>query len=62
MNKAELDKLRTESKTLKNRLKQETEAPRTWQELSKKKDIDMLTYKNKVIDLAKEVQEEKEAH
>ena len=58
----ELQKLRTESKQLKHRLKNETESRKNWQDIAKKKDDDMNAFKQQIVSLAKEVDHEKRAH
>jgi Skp family chaperone for outer membrane proteins len=41
----ELNKLRAESKSLKQRLKQETDAKKQWQEISRKREEDLMSFK-----------------
>ena len=54
--------MRAESKALKQRLKMETEARKTWQDMSRKKDEDIQTMKQQLIQVTKEVESEKAAH
>jgi len=54
--------MRVESKQLKQRLKQETESRKQWQEISRKKEEDLSTYKHQLIKVTKEAEYEKEAH
>ena len=58
----ELHKLRGESKQLKSRLKNETETRKNWQDIAKKKDEDMSSFKQQLISLTREVESEKLAH
>lgn len=58
----ELNKLRNESRQLKQRLNKETESRKNWQEISRKKDEDLTLYKSQVAQLTKESEEEKSAH
>ena len=58
----ELNQMRAESKQLKQRLKMETEARKTWQEMSRKKDDDLAMMKNQLMKVTQEVESEKAAH
>ena len=58
----EINKLRAESKSLKMRLKQETEQKKNWMDISKKKDEDLASFKQQLIKVTKEVEVEKAAH
>ena len=54
--------MRAESKALKQRLKMETEARKTWQDMSRKKDEDIQTMKQQLMKVTQEVESEKAAH
>ena len=58
----ELNKMRAESKAMKQRLKMETEARKTWQDMSRKKDDDLNLYKQQLMQVTQEVENEKNAH
>ena len=58
----ELNKLRLESRQLKQRLNKEVESRKNWQDISRKKDEDLSIYKSQVAQLTKESEEEKNAH
>ena len=58
----ELNKLRAESKSMKQRLKQETDAKKNWQDISRKREEDLQAFKQQLITVTKEVDTEKAAH
>lgn len=43
-------------------MKNETESRKNWQDIAKKKDDDMSAFKQQIVSLAKEVEQEKSAH
>lgn len=58
----ELNKLRAESKSLKERLKNETESRKNWQAISKKKEMDLDVIKKQLIHTTREHEAERQAH
>ena len=58
----ELNRLRTESKSLKSRLKVEAESRKNWQEISRKKEQDLDVVKKQCIHVTRDHEVEKAAH
>ena len=58
----ELNKLRTDSRQLRQRLNKEVEARKKWQEISRTKDEDLSIFKSQVVKLTQEAESEKMAH
>ena len=58
----DLIKLRAESKSLKQKLKYETESRKNWQEISRKKEEDIALVKQELMSVTREYDAEKAAH
>lgn len=58
----EINRLRAESKSMKSRFKCETDSRKNWQEISKKKEQDLDLFKQQLIQVTREYEQEKQAH